>query len=169
MDCLRTFSITINQNTLFTAPEVRTWGNVGNYHWAMESTNTSFYDVQGFKNINLFSIEMVGQLQSDAVNYASDFSTVLDYGFILDITGQMPEVSGKIGLTPNVWNILTPYNDELCLSKFNPKLTFNEPIQSFKRVSFEKLFANGQNATTINTVALNYNLTFIFNYKYEGE
>ena len=169
MDCLRSFSITIQQNTLFTAPQVRTWGTVGNYHWAMKSTNTSFYDVQGFKNINLFSIEMVGQVESDAVNYASDFSTVLDYGFILDITGQMPEVSGKIGASPNFWNLLTPYNDALCVSKFNPKLTFNEPIQSFKRISFIQLFANGQNATTINTVALNYNLTFIFNYKYEGE
>ena len=169
MDCFRTFSITIEQNTLYAAPSVRTWGTLGNYHWALQSTNTSFYDVQGFKNINLYSVEMVGHVTSDAVNYASDFSTVLDYAFILDITGQMPEVSGKIGASPNFWNIKTPYNDALALSKFNPKLTFDEPIQSFKRVSFIQLIANGQNATTINTVALNYNLTFIFNYKYEGE
>ena len=81
----------------------------------------------------------------------------------------MPQVSGKIGTGLNYWNILTPYNDALSLTKYNQKLTFLSPIQSFTRVSFTNFFANGNNAQFINSVNLRYNLTFLFNYNYEGE
>jgi hypothetical protein len=165
---MKTFSITINNQTTFTAPSVRTWGPIGNYHWAMYDSNVSFYDVQGFKNINLYSIEMVGSVTTDPLNTLGTSCIVNDYGFILDLTGQMPEVSGTIGAGLNFWNIRTPYNDALCLSKYNQKLTFDAPIQSFKRVSFTNFFAQGNNAELLNTVNLRYNLTFIFNYDYEG-
>jgi hypothetical protein len=169
MECLRSFTIGINQNNTFatSGTNVKSWGTLGNYHWVVrENVGTSIFDIQGFKTIRIFGIEMVGNVQTDLS--ASDGGIVLDYSFIVNITGVAPQASGVVRVSPNFWN-LTPTSSNFQLNKYSNKVIFADPFEACTALTFSGFEAQGQNGETLNSVQLDIDLQFIFYYKYDGE
>jgi hypothetical protein len=166
---MNSFLININSVYSFDGVKLRTWGTVGNRHWALilPDATSSTYLIEGFKNINLYSVEMVGMCQTNVANVSGTSCTVNDYGIFLTLDGLLPAVSG-VNAPLNNYAINSNFN-KMSLTKFTNKLNFETPIQSLKSVKFNNLFAHGQNAESSTEINLQVNLTFIFNYKYEGE
>jgi len=169
--CVRqSFQININQAKNLTGTSLKTWGTVGNRNWAYleDDTNNSMYQIEGFKNINLFSVEMVGMVQTNVFDATSAGCIVNDFGMFLNLNGLIPSVSGSINPTPDFYQINPTFKD-LCLTKFTNKLTFTSPIQSIRSITFRNFNAQGIAAENLTSISLRYNLTFIFTYEYEGE
>ena len=61
MDCLRSFSLTIiDQNTYTAASSALTvWSHGNNHSYAIYSTDSSTFLIQGYKNINVFEKKLV--------------------------------------------------------------------------------------------------------------
>lgn len=167
MNCLRSFYINIDNGTLWTAPYAETWGPLTDLNWSVRRDAVSTYTIQGYKNINLYSVEMVGSCVYDPTQISGE-CVVNNYGFFIVLNGLIPEVNGVITAAPNVWAI-NPVENELALTQYQNKLTFESPIQSFSSVNFNSFFASGTGAILAANIALRTNLTFIFNYLYEGE
>ena len=169
MECMRSFTIQISQGRTFSVAgtNIKTWGTLGNYHWVIvEQGGVSVYNIQGFKNIELYGIEMLGNVQTDVG--LNDAAIVEDYAFQLGLVAQVPLVSGITSVTPNFWSI----NDQALtfqLGKFLNKVTFESPYTSLKTITFNGFRAQGNNGETLNSIALDLQLQFVFYYKYEGE
>jgi hypothetical protein len=168
MDCLRSFTIRISQNRTFnvSGTNIKNWGTVGNYHWIVIEQGASIYDIQGFKNVDLYGVEMLGYVQTDAGTF--DGAIVEDFSFRLGIGGQVPLISGQVRTSPNFWAI-DQNVAQWDVSKYRNKLTFETPYTSTKSIVFEAFRAQGNNGETLNSIALDINLQFVFYYKYEGE
>jgi hypothetical protein len=169
MDCLRSFVIGINQNRTFNTAgtNVKTWGVVGNLHWVVkENIGQSIFDIQGFKTIRLFGIQMVGNVQTDVT--VANGCIVEDYSFIFTINGQIPRVSGEVRVAPNFYNLIEATNNYQ-LSKFTNEIVFKDPIEAVTAINFIGFEAQGNNGETLNSINLDIDLQFVFYYKYDGE
>lgn len=166
-DCLKSFQINISQSQAFTNNDYRTWGSAGNYHWVLNSSNNSIYSIQGFKNILIYGVEMVGSVQANNLA-TSTKGIVTDYGFNVILDGQYPTINGLVSPTTDFWQI-NPNQKRIALTKYQNRYNFFAPVISPKTITFNKLFAQGNNAEDSATLNLSYDLTFNFFYKYEGE
>jgi len=169
MDCLRSFTIGINQNKTFatSGTNVKMWGTLGNYHWVVkENVGSSIFDVQGFKTIRLYGIDMVGNVQTDLT--AADGGITSDYSFIINVTGIAPQASGIVRTSPNFYNI-TPATNNFQLNKYSNKISFADPIEAVTAITFAGFEAQGNNGETLNSISLDIDLQFVFYYKYDGE
>jgi len=174
MDCMESFSIRINQSTVFNDLNgaVKTWGTAGAYNWSSYNTPLnafSTYNLQGFKRINIYGISINGYVQGEDGTFNN--ATVLDWGFKLTINGTASLVSGDVSTGSNGWAIQQTGNNvvQFLLSKYTPTLMLGSPIQGVSSVVFNTLFASGTAATLLDTVYLIYDLYFTFYYKYEGD
>jgi len=168
MDCLKSFLIGISQNRTFTntTTELKQWGVVGNYHWVVDKQGSSVYNIQGYKRIDLYGIEMIGNIQTTLG--PNDGGIVSDYSFQIAVGGQVPLVSGNVQTSPNDWAINQNIG-QFYLGKFSNKITFESPFQGCTSIGFNELQIQGQNAETLNSVNLDINLQFKFLYKFDGE
>lgn len=173
MNCLKSFVININQVSTFTGTDVKTWTLGVQEYWIFEKGvsggSTSVYNIEGFKNINIYGIDVIGSVTTQKAA-AIGGVIVEDWSFQLKLNGQIPLISGSIG-TPNYWNIEsnTSSTQEFNLSKNNNSLKFASPFQSVKSIDFLSLTAQGYGGQTIGTVSLDWDFSFIFFYEYEGE
>lgn len=169
MDCLRSFTIEINQGRTFSVAgtNIKTWGTLGNYHWIIvEQGGTSIFDIQGFRRIDLYGIEMLGNIQTDAG--LNDGAIVEDYSFNIGIGGQVPLVSGIVRTAPNFWAI-NPSVGQFNLGKYANKLTLESPYTGCTSLVFNGFRAQGNNGETTNSISLDIKLQFVVYYKFEGE
>jgi hypothetical protein len=171
MDCLRSFIIKIEQQGTFTTPQVKTWTTLNRHGWVYDQIQTSNFNIQGFKNIDIYGVEMIGSIQNQK-NAVTGNCVVTDFSFDISFDGQLPLISGVVSPVPeNYYNIYvnTLQARRFNLSKFTPKATFTEPINSVKNILFGQMSVSGNDWDTANTVSLDYRLGFVFYYKYEGE
>ena len=169
MECLNSFTVQINAKKTFatSGTNVRMWGSAGNYHWVVVNTSElSRYNIQGFKRIDLYGVEMVGLVQSDVT--ATSKVIVQDYDFTIGIDAQVPLVSGLISIAPNDYNISDQVSN-FELGKFANKVTFESPYSGLKNIIFNGFRAQGNNGETLDSVIIDLKLQFVFYYKYEGE
>ena len=170
MDCLRSFIVRINQQTNWTGSDVKTWLIGAQYHWAVDAySSTSTFNIEGFKNVNIYGIQLIGNV---ITNTASVLGAVVvsDWSFEIEIDGQLPLISGTIAPT-NYWAIetSTQATKYFTLSKNTNLLTLADPIASAKNIVFRRLKAQGDSGQTLNNVSLDWDFSFVFFYKYEGE
>jgi hypothetical protein len=171
MDCLRSFSLTIlDQKTYTSASSALTvWGT--NNSFAVYSTDSSTFLIQGFKNINVFGIDMIGNVSSA---YGSaprvDNANATDFEIGVQLVGQIPQPIGIIG-SPNDFPIIqNTFIEQInTLSKYKTSVKFSTPIQSVKSISFYDFKAFGSHVQNILQVKMGYQLQFIFYYQFEGE
>jgi len=168
MDCLRSFTIGIDQNKTFTntTNQIKNWGVVGNYHFVISEQGSSVYLIQGFKRIDLYGIEMIGSIQTTLG--PNDGAIVQDYQFQIGLNGQAPLVSGVVQPTPNDWNI-NPNQATYDLGKYTNKLMFETPFTGCQSIGFNQLKVQGNNGETLNSINLDIRLQFQFFYKFDGE
>jgi hypothetical protein len=168
MDCLRSFTITIDQNRTFTntTNQIKNWGAAGNYHWVVVQQASSVFTIEGFKRIDLYGIEMVGYIQTTLG--PNDGGIVEDYAFKIGLSGQTPLVSGSVQAAPNDWAI-NPEVGQYFLGKYNNKISFESPFSGVTGIGFSELKVQGNNGETLNSLNLDINLVFKFLYKFDGE
>jgi len=170
MDCLRSFTVSINQNSTFTAPDVKTWTLGVQEYFVFEISNLSTLIPQGFKNIDIYGVELVGMVQSQK-SALTGGCIVDDWNFVIFIDGSIPLLSSIIQTSPNYWSIQVDGNGprSFTLSKNTNSVKLLSPLKSVKEIRFEKLQAQGYGGQTVGTVSLDWDFTFMFFYKYEGE
>lgn len=166
MDCLRSFYIGLSQNRNYTIGQFRQWGVAGNYHWIIAQQGNSSFNIAGFKNVDLYGIEMLGNIQTTYT--PSSAGIVSDYSFQVGITGQNQLISGDVQLSPNFWNISSNIQ-QFDLGKYSNKIFFDSPFSGCTKISFTEIKIQGQNGETLNLLNLDLRLQFKFLYKYEGE
>jgi hypothetical protein len=172
MDCLRSFTLNINQNASFSTPEYIAWNTANNYHpWALQngigSTTpaVSNFNVQGFKNINIFGISMIGNVYPTLAT-ASRQGLVQDWGIDLQLTGNPILVGGNFGV--NNFGFYQGGN-LISLSKYENEYKLLSPIQSVTQIQVINLNASGIQAESNAGIDLTFDVTLIFYYQFEGE
>jgi hypothetical protein len=146
------------------SPSAVTWGAVGNYHWQVTQQGISEYNIQGFKNIDIYGVEMISSVQTYG---PTSKAIVEDYSFIFNLNGQLPLIGGSISAT-NFWSI-SDSSVRFSLGKYTNKLTFTSPLKSVSNVQIIEFKAQGNNAEAINSINLATEIQFVFYYKFEGE
>jgi hypothetical protein len=177
MSCLRSFNIGIIQATTFVAPaaNVKTWTSSvgGELYWTMDTdigTTQSRFNIQGFKNIDLYGVQVLGGIKCQTAATTSH-GVVNSWGFQLYCEAQNSLVNGTIQTSPNYWSLNNANANSRILqfTNTNPKIEFADPLKSLKYIDFNTLQAEGFGAETANQIALEWDLNFVFFYKYEGE
>lgn len=171
MNCLESFSFYSQGNDAIGSGEgLVSWGTLASNGWIVNSLGTSSqYNIQGFKNINVYGIEIVGFVGAKTGgNYGG---IVTDWAFTLQVEGTVPRVSSIISPTPNYFAISDSDSnlDNVVLSKLKPSIQFATPIQSVKSIIIDELYATGTHLETLGSIRLAWSVTFVVYYKYEGE
>jgi len=170
INCLQSFNINIRQDGTFGPSQTITWSGFGNQYFDTKTVNNdSFFNIQGFKNVDLYGMSLSGYVTNNK-DVATGAVTVLDWMFELSVTGIQPAISGKVNTSvSNDWNLNFNNSDALkfYLGKYNREIKFNSPISSVTAINFLSLNASGVNAQTTDTASLSYFLGFTFFYKYE--
>ena len=171
---MKSFSIKIVQSVLAGSNGTcRTWGTPGEYFWSaaiVPSAQNSFYNMEGFKNVDIYGVSVVGAIIGNATS-PNKCAVVTDWSFQIGLDGTNPLISGSKVVSPDGYNIITSgvNLDYVNLSKNNNVINFASPIGSVKQIVFDTIFCQGIGAEFLNDVAVSYNLYFTFYYKYEGE
>ena len=169
MDCMRSFSFLTSSNENAVAPEIKTWGLAPQNYWLFSSTNpTSTFNIQGFKNVNVHSIEAQGVVST--LITGTEGIIVNDWDWSITVNGQNPLINGNITVAPNGFSIQTQgINPTFVLGKYSPKFTFADPIQSVSSIQLTQLRASGIGAQNLANINITYAFNFIVYYTYEGE
>jgi len=173
MDCLRSFNL-YSQNTFapnYTGPEVKTWTTGTQIFWSFSHIGQlSTFNIQGFKNVNVYGIELIGNVGTN-VAAPSGGCIPTDWYLQIQVNGFVPIIGGSVVASPNFYNLSTAQSNVQLfnLGRFNSKFMLASPIESVSSIAINDLTANGTGGETL----LNLNIQSVFNivvyYKYEGE
>jgi hypothetical protein len=166
---MRSFTLNINTTTAFSSTYFTEWNTLGTVlPWTMfdgSATRKSDFFVEGFKNIDLYGISMVGSVYP-LLAPAQRQALVQDWGISLTLEGTPPLINGFYGT--NTFNA-TQGGRTVFLSKYQNEYKLIEPIQSVKKISIAALQASGiQNESGV-SVDLAFDVALIVYYKLEGE
>jgi len=171
MDCLRSFNFIVNTQSNWGSPEISIWTVGGQNFFTFErsSPSGSKYTIQGFKNINIFKIEVTGDINSTP-QFDPYLCIVQNWWVIFTVTGQNSSSVGEVRSSPNVFNMIEQSTDpRFKLSKYQSSLTFESPIQSAKEILITEISADGIGNRTLLSAQIGYLLNFTVYYKFEGE
>lgn len=167
MDCLRSFTITLDQVINFSTAgtNVRCWNGVDNRQWTViDNVKESRFNVQGFKNINIYGIKMQGYVTPQITGTSG--AIVEDFIFQLVVNGQSPVLGGSF--SPNDYSAVIT-NQPINIGKYNNEFKFINPIVSANFVEIGTFSAQGYGWQTLNNISLAINCSFIVYYQFEGE
>ena len=169
MECLRTFSFVSGANEDFGTTKLNVWGLAPQNYWNVRAGGSSTFNIEGFKNINIYKIQAVGNIGS--LLGTGNGAIVQDWEFVIRVNGNQATIGNNISST-NAFTIgVQDNNPIISISKYNPSIEFISPIQSVKSIQIFGINAFGIGAQNITTplVNLSWNLTFVCHYMYEGE
>lgn len=169
MDCLRSFTLNINQNFIFNNTLFTEWNVLGTVlPWTMfdgSLTRNSVFNVTGFKNIDLYGICLVGNVYP-LLAPAQRQALVQDWGVELGFTGTTPLIGGSFA---NNTFLATQGGNSVFLSKYQNEYKLASPIKSVTDITISSLTASGiQNESGV-SVDLAFEIALIVYYKFEGE
>ena len=172
MDCLRSFNFSIaNQSNYTTAMGFLPWAVGSQNFWTLDilDPSGSKYNIEGFKNINIFKIQITGDINSTPQN--APFNCIVqNWSIGLEIVGQNSSSAGSVLSSPNPFTMIAqPINPFFRLSKFQSSIEFETPIQSAKEINIKNLFADGIANNSVISAQIGYVINFTIFYKYEGE
>jgi len=169
MDCLRSFSFLSSGQANFVAPDVKTWFVGAQEFWTFQKSGSSTFSPQGFKNIDVYKIEVVGNFGTYNVP-ALGGAIPSDWSIRIKINGQAALLSGVVAVT-NDFNInITPNQiNSFDLGRYQPCVEFESPFKSVTSFEITQISANGVGGQTSGNVNLQYNINFVIYYKFEGE
>jgi hypothetical protein len=168
MNCLKSFTIHSSSNINTSAGKI--WLQNGNSYWILDTNLSSSFIIEGFKNINIHGVEIIGALEGNTSG--SDRAIVSDWGTTLQLQGgTIPQVSGRINTTPNNWSIdnTSAFARLFTLGKYQNKVMFASPFESVKSINFLNLNAQGNGSLSLVSLDLKWNFQWVFYYTYEGE
>jgi len=172
MDCLRSFSFGVNQiNTITGSPDLKQWATgVAQHFWQVNTGTSSTYNFQGFKNLDIYGIDVLGSIQTQA-NIGINGVIVNDWQIDVEIGGINPQIGASVTGVPNYYalDINLSENKIYALGKFNPSVKFSQPISGSSFIQLQKTRASGIAYETLGSVNLWTRLNFVVYYKFEGE
>jgi hypothetical protein len=169
MDCLKSFNFFASGQSNFVAPDVKTWTTGLQEYWAFQRNGSSTFTVQGYKNINIYGVELIGNIGTEVVP-ALGGCIPTDWSIDISINGKIPLI-GSIIAPLNDFNITDNVfvANNFLLGRFNPRVNFASPIESATSVSIASIRANGTGGQTTGNLNLQYTFNIIVYYKFEGE
>jgi len=172
MECLRTFTQTINiQNTLTSLNSVQSFWTSGlNIHCSAVATfaagvGAATFLPQGFKNIDVYALSVTGEIISDPAN-TTQGGIIDTWGVILNTVGTYAQISGVYSnqaIAPNQ-NPAT-----ISLSRFGNYVEFSSPIKSLSNICINNIYIQASNCQVNTNLALFGQLQFTTYYRFEGE
>ena len=172
MDCLSSFNFSIANQSNYGAAQGFLYWQIGTQHfWTLDIFNPggSTYQIQGFKNINIFKIEISGSVNSSP-QFAPFQCIVQNWSLGFTINGQNSTSVGTVLTSPNAFSMIEQTtNPFIRLSQFQNSVTFEKPIQSAKEIIVQSLFVDGIANQTTTSAEIGYVINFTVFYKYEGE
>jgi hypothetical protein len=174
MECLKSFSFSTNLTSTFTTAsgELKQWAIGNNHYWQVRTngaiTLPSIYNISGFKNIEVFGIEAIGDIQTQQ-NIGIDGVLVENWTIDVSVNGQQPLVGGTtVGGFYNIDSTL-PDNNIFALGKYTNSVKFETPIISAKSIVLGITRASGIGYQTTGSINLSWKVNFVVYYKFEGE
>ena len=178
MDCLRTANLTISGNIADTntvaGSQVDFWtdyaakmtGFVAN----LPLVQCQFFP-QGFKNIDVYSLEVIGSVLSS--NTIGGNFVCSDYNLQTLIFGTFPLLGGTIPVgTPFQVTQGGGGSNGFAFTKTHSRINFYSPVKSVNQISCTNLYFEGY-APTLLGITQEFNLRYSFDifihYKFEGE
>jgi hypothetical protein len=169
MDCLRSFNVTLGAQGNQSPPDADFWTNGSQHFFLYRSFLTnSFVNIEGFKNINIYKIELNGDVYSNSVP-AGVAAIVNDWHIQFTVNGQNSSFVGGSIIAGGLNLIEQAINPIFILSKHQRSISFESPIQSAKQLVINNLYAQGIGNESLLSVQLNWIVSFTIFYKYEGE
>ena len=170
MECLKSFNFSVRTNTNLTGSDVKTWISGGQHAWTVQTSYSSIYNIQGFKNINVYGIKCVGAISS-LTSAALGGVVVNDWSIDVILNGQRPIIGGTITAAPNNYglDLNTPNNRNFSISKNSNSVEFGDPYQSVTSIELGGTTATGFGWQTLSNINLLWILNFVVYYKFEGE
>ena len=175
MDCMKSFNISIigNKNYTTANSQLNYWisSGTGDIYWSLRSQELSRFTIEGFRNINLFKIEVIGQVIGESVFGGTGGGIVNDWGFEIYCDATNSLTSGLVQASPNYWDLAISNTNsrKFTFTKTLNSIEFPSPLQSLKYIEFQELAADGIGLQGPNLISLDFNLNFVFHYKYEDE
>jgi hypothetical protein len=170
MDCLRSFNFNLTtQANWGVANGFKHW-QIGTQHfWLFQQQDATgaIYTIQGFKNINIFKIEIVGDWYSSASPVGVS-ALPQNWNFGFGIVGQNSPSVGSV--TNPIFGMIETFNTPyFTLSKYQRSISFESPIQSAKEIKLFNVYCDGIADQSTASVQLGYNMTVTVFYQFEGE
>jgi len=170
MDCYRSFTFSAGGITTLTGAEIKQWSTGAAQHfWQANFGTSSTYNIQGFKNIDVYGVDVLGSIQTIASGTSG--AIVNDWKIDVQVGGQAPLLGGFITASPNYYSIdgSSPNNLIYPLGKYTNSIRFGNPIISTKFIQLQTTIAQGIGWETAGTIVLRSMLNFIVYYKFEDE
>lgn len=174
-ECMQSFTLRIDQPVLCTNSNgfVKTFGTVGNSDFSARTqplNQYSIFNLTGFKSTDIYGVTVIGSVQGNPQSINA-CCVVTDWAIDVSIDGQAPLVSGQKSTVQDGYLLYTnsPLINIFSFSKNTNHIMFANPITSVSSITFDALVTQGFGAEFLNIVALTYDLSFTFYYKYEGE
>lgn len=170
MDCLKSFSVSVSGNSNLTAPDVDFWGAAPQNYWKarLGFGTPSQFDIQGFKNINIYRIKAVGSVIS-TIN-SGNGCIVNDWIWILRVFGQNQNIGGNVISTSGTFGLNIPNtNPYIYLDKYNRSIEYKDPILSCSAFQVVYLQAAGIGAENLTSLNLRWEVTFVIDYAFQDE
>ena len=172
MECMRSFNFSITNQSNYGLAQGFLYWQIGTQHfWTLDipAAQSSKYIVQGFKNINVFKIQINGDVSSSP-QFAPFQCIVQNWNIGIQVVGQNSQSVGLVQTAPNDYSMVEQaLNPAFMLSKFQNSITFESPIQSAREINIGSLFVDGIANQTPLSAQIRYSLTFTVFYKFEGE
>jgi hypothetical protein len=170
MDCLRSFNFSLTNVSNYSAPEFKYWQIGVQHYWLFQSgAADSTFNIEGFKNINIYKIEICGDINSNNLPVGVS-GIVQNWNYELQVIGQNSLIGGSVLAAPNGFQMgVQPNNPIFQLSKFQRSIEFPTPIQSAKQIIVNALFIDGIANESIVSIQLETFITVTVYYKFEGE
>jgi hypothetical protein len=152
------------------AAQVKQWAtSVGNHYWQASVGNLSKYNIQGFKNIEVYGVDVVGSIQTQT-NVGINGCIVNDWMIEVKLNGQQPIVGGFIdGVNTYALDTTNPINNTYMLGRFSNSVKFESPYISTRSIEIGTTYAQGIAYQTLLALNLRWKMNFVVYYKFEGE
>ena len=171
MDCLRSFNFALaNQSNYDASLGFKYWQINSNHFWLIDQSLPNVkYLVQGFKNIKVFKIEVSGDVNSSPA-FVPYEALVQNWKWDLQVVGQNSTNVGILAPAQNPgYIVIQETNPSFRLSKFQPSIEFETPIQSAKEIIFTNFYCDGIANKTTTSAQVGFVINVTVFYKYEGE
>jgi hypothetical protein len=178
MNCLRTtnltFAGTVNNTSTVVGSNVTFWldysTKLTGFVARLPLVDCSF-NPQGFKNIDLYGLEVIGYVSNN--NSAGGNFICTDYSLLTKIMGQFPLLSGTFGTGVPFQMVQGQGNSNgFTFTKTHSKINFNTPIKSVSQIFCSDLTIEGTAPTLIgitDEISFDYSFDIFLHYKFEGE
>ena len=171
MDCLRSFNFALaNQSNYDASLGFKYWQINSQHYWLIDQFLPNVkYLVQGFKNINVFKIEVSGDVNSSPA-FVPYEALVQNWKWDLQVVGQNSTNVGILAPAQSPgYMVIQETNPSFRLSKFQPSIEFETPIQSAKEIIFTNFYCDGIANKTTTSAQVGFVINVTVFYKYEGE